>query len=247
MLRPKKSKKKLVAINLQHVTKEYPLQHEKPTLAEQLFRRKYAERFIALSNVSLKIYQGERVGIVGQNGSGKTTLLKVINGISTPLTGKIKTRGKIISLIDLNAGFHPELTGEENVYLNGLVVGMSRQEVKDKFQQIVDFADIGKFIDAPFYTYSSGMMLRLGFSIAINANPDILLVDEGIAAGDQNFQKKAYQVMQQLYKKKKTILMVSHWLYYLKMNCTRFIWMDDGKIYKDGNSKVLDEYEKNLT
>src|SRR3990167_6304133 len=160
-------KNTIPAIQLDYVAKQYVLHHEKPTLVETLFSPK-DEVFFALKDISLEVSKGERVGIVGRNGSGKTTLLKIIAGISTPSTGSVTTDGKVVSLIDLEAGFHPDLTGEQNIVLNGMLLGMTRAEIAKKHQAIVRFAGIGQFIDAPLYTYSSGMMLRLGFAVAVH-------------------------------------------------------------------------------
>lgn len=237
-------KKKEISIKLTKVSKQYTLHHQKPTFAENVFRRSKKEIFTALSNINLTIYQGEKVGIIGQNGAGKTTLLKIIAGITTPNTGKVITNGKIVSLIDLEAGFHPDLTGEENIFLNGMILGMSKREIKNKYQEIVNFADIGQFIDAPLYTYSSGMKLRLGFSIAVNADPDILVLDENISAGDQNFQEKSIKKVDEFFRAGKTILVVTHWLEFLEENVGRIIWIDDHKIKRDGGKKVLKEYRK---
>lgn len=181
--------KNKIAINLKDVTKSYILHHEKPTFVEDIIMRKRKENFLAINNISLKIKKGERIGIIGSNGSGKTTLLKLISGITIPTKGKVITNGRLISLIDLDAGFHPDLTGEENILLNGLILGLSKTEIIENYNKIIDFADIGKFIDSPLYTYSSGMRLRLGFAVAINANPDILVLDENISVGDEDFKK----------------------------------------------------------
>jgi ABC-2 type transport system ATP-binding protein/lipopolysaccharide transport system ATP-binding protein len=228
MKQKKSSKKNLrkipeLSIQVIDVTKRYQLHHEKPTFAEQIIRKRQNEIYTALDKVNLTIYKGERVGIMGPNGSGKTTLLKIIAGITTPNEGNIITHGKVVSLIDIGAGFHPELTGEENIFLNGLVLGMSKQDIKKKYSAIVKFADIGKFIDAPMYTYSTGMKLRLGFSIAIYTDPDILLLDEGIVVGDENFQKKIEKFMYSFFKKNKTIIIVSHWKEFLDKNCSRIV------------------------
>ena len=231
-----------LAIKLSNLTKTYHLHHEKPTLVENIFRRGGKEIFVALDNVSLAIKKGEKVGIVGSNGSGKTTLLKIISGISTPTKGSVKTWGKLVSLIDLSAGFHPELTGLENIYLNSLLVGMGREEVRSRYDEIINFADINGFIDAPLYTYSSGMKLRLGFSIAVAANPDILILDEGISAGDQDFQRKSSKKLDSFFKQKKTILVVTHWTEYLKDHCQRIIWMNRGRVIDDGGKVVIDRY-----
>lgn len=215
-----------VVISLSNISKKYTITHEKPTLAEdvdRILRFQKKEEYWALQNVNLKIYKGEKIGFYGPNGVGKTTLLKIIARISSPTTGTVKTKGKIVSLIGLDAGFHPDLTGQENIFLNGLVIGMSRSEIKNKFKQIIDFAGIGDFITAPLYTYSSGMRLRLGFSIAIHAQPDILLLDEIITMGDEQFRKKTSNLMKKMFNNGVTLLIVSHQLQYLRANCNRLI------------------------
>lgn len=201
-----------VVIDLQNVGKKYIVHHEKPTLAEdvgRLLRFQPREEYWALRGVDLQIRRGEKVGFYGPNGAGKTTLLKLIAGISAPTEGRVRTKGRIISLIDLEAGFHPDLTGQENIFLNGLVIGMSRLEIEAKFAQIVDFAGIGDFITAPLYTYSSGMKLRLGFSVAIHAEPEILLLDEVMNVGDEEFQRKSGLVVEEMFKGKVAVLFVS--------------------------------------
>lgn len=233
-----------LAVKLINLTKIYQVHHEKPTLIENLFGRGGKEMFIALDNINLEIKKGEKVGIVGCNGSGKTTLLKIISGITTPTRGKVKTWGKLVSLINLNAGFHPELTGQENVYLNGLLMGMSRGETKSKFEEIEAFADIGSFINAPMYTYSEGMKLRLGFSVAVATNPEILVLDEGIGVGDETFRKKSVKKINEMLKSGKTIIVVSHWLDYVKRNCSRIIWLEDKGIKRDGDLSVLEAYKR---
>jgi ABC-type polysaccharide/polyol phosphate transport system ATPase subunit len=237
-----KSKKK-IAIQLKNLSKMYQIHHQKPTFAEQFLRRDEVKSFTALNNINLTIYEGEKIGIIGANGSGKTTFLKIVSGISTPSKGKVFTHGKIVSLIDLSAGFHPDLTGHENIFLNGLVIGMSKNDIKSKYRQIIDFADIGGFIDAPLYTYSEGMKLRLAFSIAIHADPDILTLDEGVAAGDKWFRKKAEKRLKEFFKKK-TVLLVSHWTQILKENCQKFIIFEKGQILDFGDETVLDRYNQ---
>lgn len=237
-----KKRQKEIAIELKGVTKRYVLHHEKPTFSEKLVKGGRREVFTALNDIHLKIYKGDKVGIIGTNGAGKTTLLKIIAGIATANEGSVHTNGRIVSLIDLEAGFHPDLTGEENVFLNGLVIGMSKNEIKEKYKEIVNFADIGKFIDAPLYTYSAGMKLRLGFAVAVHADPDILILDEGFAAGDLNFQKKATKKIQEFFKKNKTILMVSHWLEYLLLHSERIIYLSDKGIKKDGGKEIIEYY-----
>ncbi|MDZ4784526.1 MAG: ABC transporter ATP-binding protein [bacterium] len=238
-----KSKKQTV-IELDHVYKIYTLHHEKPTFVENVVKLGRKEQFTALEDINLRIYKGEKVGIIGSNGSGKTTLLKIIVGITRQNSGTVKIKGRIVSLIDVEAGFHPDLTGEENIFLNGLIIGMNKQEIRNKFEQIVKFADIGKFIDASLYSYSEGMKLRLGFAVAVHAEPDILILDEGISAGDKDFQKKSSKKIEEFFKKGKTILIVSHWLEYLEKNCDRIIWIGNGKIISEGNKEVLESYIK---
>lgn len=229
------------AISLKSVSKRYILHHQKPTLAESLFKQR--EEFWALKNISFSVKKGQKLGIIGPNGAGKSTLLKIICGITSPTKGKININGKIASLIELSAGFHPDLTGEENIFINGLLLGMNRQQIKKNFKKIVDFSGIGKFIDAPLHTYSSGMMARLGFSVAVHSNPDILIIDEVITAGDEKFRKKAYQKIQDFFKAKKTILLVSHILPTVKKLCPQALWLEKGKIKMLGSSKeVVNKY-----
>lgn len=215
-----------VVIDLHNVGKKYIVHHEKPTLAEdvgRIIRFQKREEYWALRGLNLQIRKGEKVGIYGPNGAGKTTLLKIIAGISAPTEGRVKTKGRIISLIDLEAGFQPDLTGQENIFLNGLVIGMSREEIDAKFAKILEFAEIGDFITAPLYTYSSGMKLRLGFSIAIHAEPDILLLDEAMSMGDEEFQKKSRLKINDFFESGVAIIIVSHWMDYLKTNCEKLI------------------------
>ena len=237
-------KKKQIAIQLEHITKRYMLHHEKPTFSEQLFRRSKREEFVALDDVSLTIYKGESVGIIGPNGAGKTTLLKIIAGIATPSSGSVSVYGRVVSLIDLEAGFNPELTGEENIYLNGLVIGMRRKEIEKVFKKIVAFADIGTFIDAPLYTYSQGMKLRLGFSVAVHANPDILILDEGMAVGDEEFRKKSGDRIKQFFKEGKTVLMVSHWLEFLEKYAKKVLLLNGGRLQSEGELDLLKNYAR---
>lgn len=230
-----------LAISLTNVSKHYILHHEKPTLAESLFRKK--EEFWALRDVSLEVRKGEKLGIIGPNGAGKSTLLKIIVGITVPSKGEVETNGRIASLIALEAGFHPDLTGEENVYINGLLLGMSKQRIKENFDSIVNFSGVRKFIDSPLHTFSAGMKLRLGFSVAIHADPDILVIDEVIATGDEEFQKKSYQKMQSFFRRKKTILFVSHDLKAVEKLCPQTLWLEKGRIKLLGPSKkVISQY-----
>lgn len=236
-----------VAVKLAKVSKKYVLHHEKPTLVENILFKKTKEEFWALKDINLTINKGERIGIIGPNGSGKTTLLEIISEITTPTTGTVATNGKLVSLIELEAGFHPDLTGEENVFLNGLLIGMTKTEIKSKLKQIVSFAEVDQFIDSPMYTYSEGMKLRLSFSIAVHANPDTLALDENIAVGDQEFRNKSFQKIQDFFVQGKTVIIVTHYLNFLKKSCKRVIWLDKGKVKKDGKAReVIRLYEKSV-
>jgi ABC-type polysaccharide/polyol phosphate transport system ATPase subunit len=231
------------AIQLTNVSKKYILHHEKPTLTESFFKKR--EEFWALKNINLNINKGDKLGIIGLNGSGKSTLLKIITQITIPTMGRVKTLGKIASLIDLEAGFEPDLTGEENVFLNGLLMGMPKQLIQTNFQKIINFSGISKFIDSPLHTYSSGMKLRLGFSIAIHSNPDLLILDEILAAGDEEFRKKSYTKMQEFFKQDKTIVFVSHDLASIKALCPRTLWLERGKIRALGKTReIISSYLK---
>lgn len=232
-----------IAIQLTGVTKEYTIHHEKPTLVEKFINGK-TEKFTALDTVNLTIYKGEKVGIIGPNGSGKTTILKIIVGITTPTAGTVKTYGKVISLIDLEAGFHADLTGEQNIYLNGMLLGMKKKEIRRKLTKIMAFADIGQFIDAPLFTYSSGMKLRLGFAVAVHADPDILILDEGLTVGDKYFQRKAFSKIQQFFRQGKTILTVTHEMRFITKYCNRVILLKEGKMIRDGGPSITTYYEK---
>jgi len=226
-------------ISLEKISKKFLVHHEKPTLIESMLRRKTKENFWALKNINLSIKKGELVGIMGANGSGKTTLLEIIGGIAIATAGKLMINGKIVSIIDLEAGFHSDLTGEENILLNGLLVGMSKKEIKSRLKKIINFADIGNFIDSPFYTYSSGMKLRLSFSIAVHADPDILILDETLSIGDQNFREKAYKKIKEFYNKRKTVIIVSHEMDLIRSACERVILIKNGRIIKDGEVKKI--------
>lgn len=231
------------AIALINVSKKYEIHHEKPTLVEKFVKGKN-ETFWALKNIDLSIMRGERVGIIGPNGSGKTTLLKIVAGITTPTTGRVTANGKVVSLIDLEAGFHADLTGYQNIYLNAMLLGLSKAEIDKKTKAIIAFADIKQFIDAPLFTYSSGMALRLGFSVAVHADPDILILDESISAGDNDFQKKARIKLREFFRKGKTIVVVTHQLSFVREHCSRVIVLRRGSVAADGPLKIVDAYEK---
>lgn len=201
------------------------------------------DRFQALDDVSFDIRRGDVVGIIGRNGAGKSTLLKVIARITAPTSGSIRLKGRIASLLEVGTGFHPELTGRENVFLNGAILGMSRREVASKFEQIVEFAEIGEFIDTPVKRYSSGMYVRLAFSVAAHLEPEILLVDEVLAVGDANFQKKCMGRMQEVGRDGRTILFVSHNMTAINSICPTTIYMNEGRVAAMGETaQVVHDY-----
>ncbi len=188
------------------------------------------ERFWALKDISFEVQPGEVVGIIGRNGAGKTTLLKILSRITEPTRGKATIRGRVASLLEVGTGFHPELTGRENIYLNGVILGMSRREVQRKFDEIVAFAEVEKFLDTPVKRYSSGMYVRLAFAVAAHVDPDVLLVDEVLAVGDIGFQEKCIGKLESISSSGRTVLFVSHNMDNVHRLCTRGIWMDAGSV-----------------
>jgi lipopolysaccharide transport system ATP-binding protein len=205
------------------------------------------DEFWALEEVGFEVARGERVGVIGQNGAGKSTLLKILNGIFLPDRGSVRIRGKIGALIEIGAGFHPMLSGRENLYLNGSILGLSRAEIAEKEESIIEFAGLHDFIDSPVKHYSSGMYVRLGFSIAAQMHPDLLLVDEVLAVGDMEFKSKSFRVMSGLCEKGKSIILVSHDLNHIRRFCTRVIWLKEGGIYRDGDvTEVTNEYMESV-
>lgn len=229
-----------IAIDIKNLSKVYKL-YEKPIdrLKETLSftGKSYHKDFYALNNINLQIKKGETVGIIGKNGAGKSTLLKIITGVLSPTSGTVKINGRISSLLELGAGFNPEYSGIENIYLNGTIMGMTREEVDERMQDILDFADIGDFVYQPVKTYSSGMYVRLAFSVAINVNPDILIVDEALAVGDARFQARCYKKLEALKEKGTTILFVSHDIATVKSICSKAILINDGKVIEEGDPK----------
>jgi lipopolysaccharide transport system ATP-binding protein len=250
-----------IAIRVENLGKKYILRHqagERPryvalrdVLANQvrsLFQRKSAadatrEEFWALKDVSFEIKQGEVVGIIGRNGAGKSTLLKILSRITDPTTGRIEIDGRVASLLEVGTGFHPELTGRENIYLNGAILGMSREEIKKKFDEIVAFAEVEKFLDTPVKHYSSGMYVRLAFAVAAHLEPEILIVDEVLAVGDATFQKKCLGKMQDVGKGGRTVLFVSHNMGAVTTLCRTAIWLNGGRVVQAGSTRqIVDEY-----
>ncbi len=235
-------------IEFWHVSKRFRLA-EGRSLREfvpALFRgRAFSEPFYALRDVTFHVSRGETVGIVGRNGSGKSTALKLMAGVMAPTAGEVRVRGRVSPLIELGAGFHPDLTGRENVHLNGSILGMSSREIDEQFDSIVDFAELREFIDTPVKRYSSGMYVRLGFSVAVHSNPQILLVDEVLSVGDAFFQEKSLAKMHEFKAKGVTIVVVSHSAELVTQFCDRAIWLDHGRIVADGPAaEVVERYKE---
>ncbi|MCG8639501.1 MAG: ABC transporter ATP-binding protein [Desulfobacterales bacterium] len=235
-----------LAIHLENISKKYHL-YDAPVdrMKEALhpFRKKYHKEFYALDNISFDVKKGETVGIVGRNGAGKSTLLKILTGVLTPSNGNVVINGKISALLELGAGFNPELDGLENIYFSGMIMGFSREEMEGKIDDILSFADIGDFVYQPVKSYSSGMFVRLAFSIATAVNPDVLIVDEALSVGDMFFQAKSVSRMRDLINNGATLLFVSHDTNAVKSLCERAILLQNGQMADDGSSeKVLEKY-----
>lgn len=220
------------------VSKRYFLQKQKPFLVHDAVRRllgrRSGEEFWALRDVSFEIRRGESVALMGGNGAGKSTTLGIVARTIRPTTGTVEVNGRIGALLELGAGFHPDLTGRENIYLNASLLGLNREEVERHFHKIVVFSELMDFIDVPLRNYSSGMHVRLGFSVAVHINPDILLMDEVFAVGDAHFQRKCIERIMALKKAGKTLLLVSHNPESVKLLCERVIWLDHGRVRADG-------------
>ncbi len=255
------------AIIVENVGKKYLLQHQQSGRRYKALRDviadgakgifnlksknqnlKSVEEFWALKDVSFQIQQGDVVGIIGRNGAGKSTLLKLLSRITEPTTGKIRLRGRVASLLEVGTGFHPELTGRENIFLNGAILGMGKAEITRKFDDIVAFAEVERFLDTPVKRYSSGMYVRLAFAVAAHLEPEILIVDEVLAVGDASFQKKCLGKMQDVSKGGRTVLFVSHNMGAVASLCKTGIWMQKGSVVKIGGARaIVDEYLTNNT
>ncbi|MEA3492117.1 MAG: ABC transporter ATP-binding protein [Campylobacterota bacterium] len=240
-----------ISIRVNKLTKIYHLyDNPQDRFKEALnpFRKSYHHDYYAMSSVNFDIYRGETVGIIGKNGAGKSTLLKMITGVLTPTSGSVETKGRIASLLELGAGFNPEMTGLENIYLNGTLMGFSDRDMDSKISAILDFADIGEFIHQPVKMYSSGMFARLAFSVSINVDPDILIIDEALSVGDMAFQMKCFKKFQEFQEQNKTILFVTHALDTVIRYCTRGIVIDAGKMICDDSAKeAVDIFKQVLT
>ncbi len=245
-------------IHIQDIGKRYQIAAAQPYLslrdvmrqkAQRLFRPRDKEDFWALQNINLKISAGERIGIIGRNGAGKSTLLKLISRITPPTTGSVTIQGRVASLLEVGTGFHPELTGRENIYFNGSVLGLKRREINQRFDEIVAFSGVEGFIDTPLKQYSSGMQLRLAFSVAAHLEPEVLLIDEVLAVGDMEFQKKCLGKMEEVSRQEgRTILFVSHNMAYLTSLCNRGVLLEKGKLAKeDTMPQVMAEYTTGLS
>ena len=230
-----------VSIQVENVTKEFTMYYHrtlKQIAVASIRRLPLQEKFLAVNDVSFTVEQGESVGLMGLNGSGKSTLLKVLNGVMRPDHGRVLTRGRIAGLIATGAGFQPQLSGRDNLFLNAAILGMGEQETKGKFDEIVDFAGLGKFLDTPVSHYSSGMYARLGFSIAVHVDADIFLADEVLAVGDRPFKKKCLEKMQEIRQQGTTIFYVSHAAASVRSMCDRILVLESGHLNYD--SKVVD-------
>jgi ABC-type polysaccharide/polyol phosphate transport system ATPase subunit len=234
-----------IAVRAAELSKHYDV-YRRP--ADRLFeiftRRRRHEVFPALERVSFEVEKGETIGIIGQNGAGKSTLLKLLCGVTRPTHGTLETRGTIASILELGTGFHPEFSGRDNAALNAAILGLSASEVRDRLPAILEFSELGAFLDRPVKTYSSGMYMRLAFSVAVNVNPDILVIDEALAVGDGHFQKKCVEKIREFQQEGKTILFCSHSLYYISSVCSRALWLDQGRAMRYGPSlDVVHDYE----
>ena len=240
----KKDKNNDIAIEVNDVDKSFKVYYDKAnTLKERILfwnRNRHEVR-----DITLTIRKGETVALVGINGSGKSTLLKLMTQIIYPNKGTIKTYGKLVSLLELGAGFHPDFSGRENIYFNASIFGLSKKEIDARLDDIISFSELGEYIDNPVRTYSSGMYMRLAFSIAINVDAEILLIDEILAVGDQHFQERCYEKMMELKKEGKTMVFVTHSMSAVKKFCDRAVWLSNGRIRMDGNTEdVVNEYLK---
>lgn len=235
------------AVEIENVSKKFRVFSDRRTnLKENILsfkRRTQSNDFWALKDVSFSIPKGQTTGLIGHNGSGKSTLLKLVAGIHRPTDGSITTHGRISAMLELGAGFHPELSGRENVYLNGSILGMTRRQIDQAMESIIDFSGLREFIDTPVKVYSSGMYVRLGFAIAVNLDPEILIIDEVIAVGDEEFQRRCFDHLYELRRKGVTIVLVSHGLGLIQSICDNVAWMDHGHLRSFGEAgQVVQEY-----
>ena len=235
-----------MALSVKNLSKAYKI-YRRPAdvLKEMIFRRQYHSEFWALKDISFDLGKGEIMGVIGRNGAGKSTLLKILSGTLDKTSGVVETNGKISAILELGSGFHPEYTGRENIYMGGMVLGMSRADIERKFDSIVEFSELESFIDRPFKTYSTGMQTRLTFSVAINVDPEIFIIDEALAAGDAYFVGKCLERVQEICNSGTTVLFVSHNTYLVQRLCQRAIWIENGRIVDQGNAAdITKAYER---
>jgi len=239
-----------IAVDVSHVSKKFRLYHERnQSLKSAVMRRRVSvhEDFWALQDVSFEVPTGSTFGLIGSNGSGKSTLLKCLAKILYPEQGSISARGKVAAMLEVGSGFHPELSGRENIYLNGSILGMGRKEIDRKFESIVDFSGVENFIDQPVKNYSSGMYVRLGFSVAISVDPDVLVVDEVLSVGDADFQKKCQDKFSEFRAQGKTVILVSHSLDTVTRMCDHAAWLQNGHLRTVGEAlDTVDAYKASL-
>jgi O-antigen export system ATP-binding protein rfbB len=249
-MKKRRNKKQKDMIEIKNVSVVFKRTTEKMTSLKEYFinslkKKIKKEKFVALEDINITIKKGEIVGLLGLNGAGKSTLLKVISGIIKPTSGEVKLNGKMAPLIELGAGFDPELTGRENIFLNGSLLGFSKKELKDKIEDIIDFSELKEFIDIPLKNYSSGMYARLGFSIATIYEPEILIIDEVLSVGDFHFQEKSLNKIMEMIEKGTTVLFVSHDIEQVEKLCKKAIWLEKGKVKVIGDAKkICKEYSK---
>lgn len=240
------------AIEVENLTKVFHVLHRESSMKSAFikrlaFRIPHRDNFTALENLSFSIPKGQTVGVVGRNGSGKSTLLSLMAGIYRPTSGRIAVRGRIATLLELGAGFHPEFTGLENIFLNGIILGFTRPQLEERLEDIIAFAEVAEFIHTPVKHYSSGMITRLGFSVAVHVDPDVLLVDEVLAVGDAAFQEKCYTKIEEFKSKGVTIFFVSHDMRAIERVSDRVLWIDKHVLHQDGpTSEVLTQYNAGL-
>ena len=244
--------KQPIEINVENVSMKYRLINEKVESIKEYFFKMINKKlsysdFHALTNISFRVTRGERIGIIGHNGAGKSTLLKIISGVMKPTEGNVSINGRVAPLLELGAGFDPELSGIDNIYLNGAILGQTKSMIEHKLNEIVEFADLGEFIHTPLKNYSTGMRARLGFSIAAQVDPDILIIDEILGVGDENFKHKSSAKMQELIKNGKTVIIVSHSIDQIRQLTDKVIWLSRGKIVEMGETnEICDLYLKDM-
>jgi lipopolysaccharide transport system ATP-binding protein len=239
------------AVSVRGLGKRYRLRHAAPATFQQvlmaMMRGAGSRPFWALRDVSFDVGPGESVAIIGSNGAGKSTLLRLVCGVGRPTTGEVRVNGRVAALLSLGAGFHPHLTGRENLYVSAIVAGLRRRQVKELFDTIVEFAELGDFIDQPLRTYSSGMQMRLGFSVAVHVDPAVMIIDEGLAVGDGHFKRKCLERIESFRRGGKTLLMVSHDTGIVRSFCTRVLWLRRGRVVADGPiDDLLPEYQRTI-